>query len=418
MRVPGSKSETNRALVLAALADGPSVITNGLDARDTSLMRDGLRGLGVRITEDGPTWRIEPPGTLTGGVTIDCGLAGTVMRFLPPIAALAERPVRFDGDEQAYARPMAPLINALTALGVETESATGGLPFTVAGPPGRGGGEVRIDASTSSQFVSGLLLAAARYPDGVDLRHEGPQLPSLPHIDMTVAMLRDRHVRVDASEPDRWVVGPGFIRARDVSIQPDLSNAAPFLAAAAITGGSVTIPHWPGHTHQPGDAIRDVLSAFGADVDFDERGLTVHGTNEIAGVDLDLRGASELTPVVAAVAALATGASHLRGIAHIRGHETDRLAALQIELDRLGAHVRQTEDGLTIHPRLLGGAQWQTYADHRMAQAGALLGLVVPDIELDDIGCTSKTMPEFADLWLAMIDASTPGPDPGEGTSS
>ena len=414
VRVPGSKSETNRALVLAALADGPSVITNGLDARDTQLMRDGLRALGVRITEDGSRWQVEPPGTLTGGATIDCGLAGTVMRFLPPLAALADGPVRFDGDEQAYARPMGPLLAALTALGVETEAATGTLPFTVLGRAGLRGGEVKIDASTSSQFVSGLLLAGSRFGAGVDIRHEGPPLPSLPHIEMTVAMLRDRQVGVDDSEPNRWVVDPGPIAALDVRIEPDLSNAAPFLAAAAITGGSVSVPDWPSHTHQPGDAIRDVLIAFGADVDFDEHGLTVRGTNEITGVELDLRGASELTPVVAAVAALATGTSHLHGIAHIRGHETDRLAALEAELDRLGSHVRQTEDGLTIHPRLLGGAQWQTYADHRMAQAGALLGLVVPDIELDDIGCTSKTMPEFADLWLAMVEASNPRPDSGK----
>ena len=417
--VPGSKSETNRALVLAALADGPSVITNGLDARDTWLMRDGLRALGVRITEDGPHWQIEPPDTLTGGGTIDCGLAGTVMRFLPPVAALADGPVRFDGDEQAYLRPMAPLLAALSALGIKTQSAAGALPFTVLGGPESGGGRVTFDASASSQFVSGLLLAGARYSVGVDVRHEGPPLPSLPHIEMTVAMLRDRHVRVDDSEPNRWVVSPGTIAARDVRIEPDLSNAAPFLAAAAITGGSVTIPDWPRHTTQPGRVIRDVLSAFGADVDFDERGLTVRGTNELNGIHhLNLSGASELTPVAAAVAALARDTSHLHGIAHIRGHETDRLAALETELERLGAHVRQTHDGLTIHPHVLGGAQWQTYADHRMAQAGALLGLVVPDVELDDISCTSKTMPEFADLWLAMVNASTPRPDSGEAASS
>ena len=284
MVVPGSKSQTNRALVLAALADAPSVITNGLDARDTQLMRDGLRALGVRITEDGSRWQVEPPAMLTGGGSIDCGLAGTVMRFLPALAALADGPVLFDGDEQAYARPMAPLLAALSTLGVETRSATGTLPFTVLGRPDLRGGEVKIDASASSQFVSGLLLAGARYSAGVEVRHEGPPLPSLPHIEMTVAMLRERDVWVNDSEPNRWVVGPGPISARDVRIEPDLSNAAPFLAAAAITGGSVTIPHWPGHTHQPGNAIRDVLSAFGADVEFDERGLTVRGTNEITGV--------------------------------------------------------------------------------------------------------------------------------------
>jgi 3-phosphoshikimate 1-carboxyvinyltransferase len=223
---------------------------------------------------------------------------------------------------------------------------------------------------------------------------------------MTVAMLRERHVRIDDSEPDRWVVAPGPIAAHEETVEPDLSNAAVFLAAAAVTGGAVTVPHWPGSTEQPGDAIADILTRFGAEASFDDRGLTVRGTDHLHGVDLDLSAAGELTPVVAAVAALADSTSHLRGIGHIRGHETDRLAALSTELERLGGHVDQTHDGLSIHPRLLGGAEWRTYADHRLAQAGALLGLVVPDVVLDDIGCTAKTMPEFADLWRDMIDSS------------
>jgi len=405
--VPGSKSETNRALVLAALADGPSVITNGLEARDTALMRDALRTLGVQITEDGDQWRVEPPTRFTGDGTIDCGLAGTVMRFVPPLAALADGPVDFVGDEQAESRPMGPLLQALTELGATVESDSGGLPFRVTGRPDLPGGVVNVDASGSSQFISGLLLPGARYAGGVEVRHYGPPVPSRPHIEMTVAMLRGRHVRVDESDPNRWVVAPGSIAAQDVTIEPDLSNAAPFLAAAALTGGTVTIPHWPGSTHQPGDLIRDVLTAFGATVRFDERGLTVHGINRIHGVTLDLSGASELTPVVAAIAALADRTSHIHGVAHIRGHETDRLAALHAELHRLGGRVHQTHDGLTIHPRMLGGERWRTYADHRMAQAGALLGLVVPDVELDDIDCTAKTMPEFERLWLKMIDDST-----------
>jgi 3-phosphoshikimate 1-carboxyvinyltransferase len=405
--VPGSKSETNRALVLAALARGPSVITNGLEARDTALMRDALRTLGVRITEDGDHWQVEPPDRFTGGGTIDCGLAGTVMRFVPPLAALADAPVEFVGDEQAELRPMDPLLQALSQLGATVESANGKLPFRITGRPDLPGGVVTVDASASSQFVSGLLLAGPRYARGVEVQHYGPPIPSRPHIEMTVAMLRGRHVRIDESDPNRWVVTPGSIAAQDVTIEPDLSNAAPFLAAAALTGGEVTIPHWPGSTHQPGDLIRDILTAFGATVRFDERGLTVHGTNHIHGVTLDLSGASELTPVVAAIAALADGTSHIHGVAHIRGHETDRLAALHAELHRLGSNVHETHDGLTIHPRLLGGERWRTYADHRMAQAGALLGLVVPDVELDDIDCTAKTMPEFERLWLAMLDDST-----------
>jgi 3-phosphoshikimate 1-carboxyvinyltransferase len=402
--VPGSKSETNRALILAALASGPSVIRGGLEARDTQLMRDALRALGVDIVEDSGHWQITPPNAFVAGGTIDCGLAGTVMRFVPPIAALADGLVRFDGDQQAYVRPMGPMLDALRALGATVDGEA--LPFTISGKPQIRGGTVTLDASTSSQFLSGLLLAGARYGDGIDIRHVGPEIPSRPHIQMTVAMLRERGVTIDDTTPNRWVVSPGTIQPRDLTIEPDLSNAAPFLAAAAITGGTVTVPNWPRVTLQSGDAIRDILRRFGVRVALEGVNLLVQGTDHIHGVDLDLNAAAELTPVVAAVAALADHTSHIRGVAHIRGHETDRLAALETELDRLGGHVNQTDDGLTIHPRLLGGDLWHTYADHRMAHAGALLGLVIPEIVLDDIGCTSKTMPEFEQLWTTMINDS------------
>jgi 3-phosphoshikimate 1-carboxyvinyltransferase len=402
--VPGSKSETNRALILAALASGPSVIRRGLEARDTQLMRDALRTLGVDIVEGNGEWQITPPKTFDAGGTVDCGLAGTVMRFVPPIAALADGTVQFNGDQQAYARPMGPMLAALRALDATVDGES--LPFTITGNPKLRGGAVALDASGSSQFLSGLLLAGARYADGIDIRHVGPEVPSRPHVQMTVAMLRERGVTIDDTRPNRWVVTPGTIQPRDLTIEPDLSNAAPFLAAAAITGGTVTVPNWPRVTLQPGDAIRDILRHFGARVALEGVDLLVQGTDHIHGVDLDLNAAAELTPVVAAIAALADHTSHIRGVAHIRGHETDRLAALETELDRLGSHVNQTDDGLTIHPRLLGGDLWHTYADHRMAQAGALLGLVVPEIVLDDIGCTNKTMPEFEHLWTTMINDS------------
>jgi 3-phosphoshikimate 1-carboxyvinyltransferase len=404
--LPGSKSETNRALVLAALSSGPSVITGGLEARDTQLMRDALRTLGVKIVEAAGQWQITPPKAFVAGGTVDCGLAGTVMRFVPPVAALADGTVRFDGDEQAYARPMAPLLGALKLLGAKVDGNGYSLPFNLTGHPQFPGGDVTVNASASSQFLSGLLIAGARYAEGIDIQHIGDEIPSRPHVQMTLAMLRARGVDIDDTMPDRWVVSPGAIRPLDVTIEPDLSNAAPFLAAAAITGGTVTVPNWPSNTIQPGDAIREILQHFGAHVTLKGGSLQVRGTDHIHGVDLDLSGAAELTPVVAAVAALADDTSHLRGIAHIRGHETDRLAALEAELDRLGSHVSQTNDGLTIHPRLLGGDLWHTYADHRMAQAGALLGLVVPEIVLDDIGCTNKTMPEFERLWTTMINDS------------
>jgi 3-phosphoshikimate 1-carboxyvinyltransferase len=404
--LPASKSETNRALILAALATAPSVITGGLEARDTQLMRNALRTLGVRIEESGGHWQVTPPTSFRPGGTIDCGLAGTVMRFVPPVAALADGTVRFDGDQQAYARPMAPLLGALKLLGARVDGNGYSLPFDLTGNPRLAGGDITVDASGSSQFLSGLLLAGARYAAGIDIQHVGGEIPSRPHVQMTLEMLRARGVDIDDTAPDRWIIPPGRIQPLDVTIEPDLSNAAPFLAAAAITGGTVTIPNWPAATLQPGDAIRNILEDFGARVDLAASSLRVEGTDQIHAVDLDLSASAELTPVVAAVAALADDTSHLRGIAHIRGHETDRLAALETELDRLGSHVRQTHDGLTIHPRILGGDLWHTYADHRMAQAGALLGLLVPEVVLDDIGCTSKTMPEFEQLWTKMINDS------------
>ena len=404
--LPASKSETNRALILAALATGPSVITRGLEARDTQLMREALRTLGVRIEESADQWQVTPPTSFSAGGTIDCGLAGTVMRFVPPVAALADGTVRFDGDQQAYARPMAPMLGALKLLGARVDGNGYSLPFDLTGNPRLAGGDITVDASASSQFLSGLLLAGARYAAGIDIQHVGGEIPSRPHVQMTLAMLRARGVDIDDTAPDRWIVTPGTIQPLDVTIEPDLSNAAAFLAAAAITGGTVTIPNWPAATLQPGDAIRNILEDFGARVDLAGSSLRVEGTDQIHAVDLDLSSSAELTPVVAAVAALADDTSHLRGIAHIRGHETDRLAALETELDRLGSHVRQTHDGLTIHPRILGGDLWHTYADHRMAQAGALLGLLVPEVVLDDIGCTSKTMPEFEQLWTKMINDS------------
>lgn len=402
VRIPGSKSETNRALVLAALADGPSTITNGLDARDTRLMRDGLRALGVQIDDTGDDWRITPPASFAGGVTVDCGLAGTVMRFLPPVAALADGDVRFDGDEQAYVRPVGPLLDGLRALGVQITGES--LPFVLRGRPGLDGGSITIDSASSSQYVSGLLLIGARLGEGLELRHAGGALPSRPHIAMTVEMLRERGVEIDDSETDRWVVSPGVIAARDVTIEPDLSNAAPFLAAAAVTGGAVTVPHWPADSHQPGAVVPRILQQFGADITYEADGaLTVSGTDEVDSIEIDLRDASELTPVVAAVAALAADTSHIHGVGHIRGHETDRLAAIATELESLGAKVKVHDDGLVIHPRLLGGGTWHSYADHRMAQAGAVLGLVVEDIVIDDVTCTDKTLPEFVQLWTQML---------------
>ncbi|WP_028047667.1 3-phosphoshikimate 1-carboxyvinyltransferase [Cellulomonas sp. URHE0023] len=404
VEVPGSKSLTNRYLVLAALADAPGRLRGALRSRDTRLMAAALGALGTVVEENGSDWSVSP-GALTGGATIHCGLAGTVMRFLPAVAALADGPVRFDGDTSALARPMGPVLTALRTLGVRVDEhgEPGHLPFTVHGRGGVAGGQVDIDASESSQFVSGLLLAAARFERGLTLRHTGRTLPSLPHIEMTVALLREAGVEVDDSRPAIWQVAPGPIGGRDVRVEPDLSNAAPFLCAAMVAGGSVSVPGWPSQTTQPGGLLPGILERMGATTSLDADVLTVTGTGAIHGVDLDLHAAGEIAPTIAALATLADSPTRLRGIAHLRGHETDRLAALAAEITRVGGQAEQTSDGLVITPRPLTGAVWRTYEDHRMATAGALVGLRVPGIEVEDVATTAKTLPDFVGLWSDML---------------
>ncbi|MDK6813158.1 3-phosphoshikimate 1-carboxyvinyltransferase [Corynebacterium sp. UMB6689] len=406
--VPGSKSMTNRALILAALADSPSIIYNPLVSRDTDLMKEALKAMGVGISEWGPHLRVTP-GQLHGA-TVDCGLAGTIMRFLPPVAALADGPVVIDGDPYARKRPMSTMTMALRELGVDIEGDSLPLSITPHGIPE--GAEVTIDASASSQFVSGLLLAGARYRNGISVRHEGGTVPSQPHILMTIGMLRDAGVHVVAGE-DNWVVRPGKIDGREWYIEPDLSNATPFLAAAAVAGGSVSIPNWPEETDQPGDAFRGILEQMGAQVEYVPQAprqdpyLQVTGPQEglacLRGIDLDMGDIGELTPTVAALCALASTPSTLTGIAHLRGHETDRLAALATEINGLGGNVTELDDGLRITPAPLHGGQWHSYADHRMATAGAIIGLAVDGVEVEDIDTTSKTLPGFAKMWEAMI---------------
>ncbi|MDQ2796372.1 MAG: 3-phosphoshikimate 1-carboxyvinyltransferase [Actinomycetota bacterium] len=401
--LPGSKSLTNRLLLLAAIADGPSRLVAPLRARDTLLMADALRGLGVQIADIGDDWLITP-GALCGG-RVDTGLAGTVMRFVPPVAALADGSVEFDGDSYARVRPMAALLDGLRQAGITIDDdGRGRLPFTVLGSGRVPGGAVRIDASASSQFVSGLLLAAARYDKGIEVTHTGEDaVPSLPHIEMTLDVLRSAGVDAATTGRGVWQVAPGLVRGGEYVVEPDLSNAAPFLAAALITKGSVTIPGWPAATAQAGDALRGLLLAMGAMVTLDGSGLTVSLDGVPRGIDVDLHDVGELTPVLAALAALAEGPSSLRGIGHLRGHETDRLAALCTELTALGGDVTEHADGLTIRPRPLHGGTWRAYADHRMATAGAVLGLVVDDVEIDDIGCTTKTLPDFPGMWSAVL---------------
>lgn len=404
VELPGSKSLTNRCLVLAALADAPSRLISPLRARDTELMAGAVRALGTSIVDDGPDWRVTP--SLLRGGTVDAGLAGTVMRFVPPLAALGVGESHFDGDSQARLRPMAPLLDALRQLGaVVDDGGRGRLPFTVKGIGSVPGGAVTLDASSSSQFVSALLLAGARFERGAMVRHVGRSMPSLPHVAMTVDVLRAAGVVVDDARADEWRVAPGPIAGRDWRIEPDLSNAAPFLAAAVATGGAVTVPGWPASTTQAGDRLPELLAELGAEATRDGTGLTVRGADHLAPLLADLHDVGELTPVLAALCAMADGESRLSGIAHLRGHETDRLGALAAELTLLGGDIRQTDDGLHIRPAPLHGGRWHSYADHRMACAGAVLGLIVDDVEVDDIACTAKTLPDFATTWTALVAA-------------
>jgi 3-phosphoshikimate 1-carboxyvinyltransferase len=399
--VPGSKSITNRALLLAALSERGGTLTGALRSRDSRLMIDALRAIGVPVDDDGDQVVVGAHQGLRGPALVDCGLAGTVMRFVPPAAAITDGEVRFDGDARARERPMSTVLDALRALGASIDG--DGLPFTVHGKGGLPGGAVTIDASASSQFVSGLLLAGARYDAGVTVHHDGEPVPSLPHIDMTVQMLREAGVAVDDSVPNTWRVEPGPIAARDYMVEPDLSNATPFLAAAAATGGSVTVPGWPTKTTQPGDTFREIAASMGCAVELGENGLTVTGPDQLRGIDVDLHDVGELTPTVAALAVLADGPSVLRGIAHLRGHETDRLAALAAEINALGGAATETEDGLSIRPMPLHAGLWHAYEDHRMATAGAIVGLMVPGVEVDDIATTAKTLPDFPAMWAEML---------------
>jgi 3-phosphoshikimate 1-carboxyvinyltransferase len=416
LTLPGSKSLTNRELVLSALAERPSVLHRPLRARDTDLMAEALRSLGARITEhttdDVPEYLVEP-GELVGSTSIDAGLAGTVMRFIPPVAALALGPVAIDGDEHARTRPMRTTIQALRDLGVDVEDdGRGALPFTIHGAGRVEGGEITIDASASSQFVSGLLLAAPRFERGLTLRQAGDRLPSMPHIEMTIAALARRGVTVESPEAGVWVVPPSPIAGAGLMIEPDLSNAAPFLAAALIAGGRVTIEDWPDETTQVGALLAELLPRYGATVTREGAALTVDGGagllggGTFPGVDLDLSEGGELAPTFAALAALASSRGRITGIGHLRGHETDRLAALAAELNGVGAHVTELDDGLAfepVDPAGLHGAAWNSYADHRMATTGALVGLAIDGIELDDIATTAKTLREFPELWAQLL---------------
>lgn len=400
--LPGSKSLTNRELVLSALASKPTTLRGLLISRDSSLMIEALRKLGTEIEVSGTT-AVVTPRPLSGPAKIDCGLAGTVMRFVPALATIASGQIDFDGDLAARKRPMKTTTDSLRALGVSVDGDS--LPFSIQGQGEVQGGTIEIDASASSQFVSGLLLVGTKFKNGLVVSHVGDHLPSMPHIEMTLDCLRKRGVDASQTGPTSWAVKPGEISGGEISIEPDLSNAGPFLAAAMVAGGSVKISNWPKKTTQVGNDFDGILQRMGAKVERIGDDLVVTGTGLILGIDIDLSTGGELTPVVAALAALADSPSQIRGVAHLRGHETDRLSALVSEINSLGGDATETEDGMIIKPATLHGGLWKTYEDHRMATAGAIIGLRVPGVEIEDISVTAKTIPEFVSLWEQMLKA-------------
>ncbi len=406
---------TNRALVLAALADSETEIARPLEARDTRLMADGLRALGCEITEGGQSWRVRPSPLAAAGpgdVSVEVGNAGTVLRFLPPVAALTRLNVAFLGDSRIRERPVGPLLGALAELGAKV-SGDGAVPFTIRGQGSVRGGAVTLDASSSSQLISGLLLAAPAFTTGAEIRHSGPPVPSLPHIEMTVRMLRAFGVEASSEGADGvfmpvWRIFPGPISAHRIFVEPDLSNAVPFLAAAVATGGEVTVADWPTDSLQPAGRIVDVLEAMGADVAHTAAGLRVRGTGRISGIGADLSAIGELTPVLTALAALASSPSEFRGIGHLRRHETDRLAALAGEIGKLGGDVTELDDGLAIRPRPLRarGVVFDSHDDHRLVMAAAVLGLVTDGLKVHNAATVGKTFPGFSEYWTDALVSS------------
>lgn len=409
----------NRALILAALADSPSKLITPLRSRDTELMAKALRALGISITESKNDkkeefWQVNP-APLFGPASIDVGNAGTVMRFMLPVAALAKGLISFDGDPRSHERPLGPLIKALEDLGVLIDHKNRySLPLLINGSGSISGGEIEVDASKSSQFLSSLLLAGSRMKDGLALRNSSTSLPSQPHIEMTISMLRDFGANVEVSSKNGsqlWRIAPGNLRGRDLVIEPDLSNAAPFMAAPMICGGSVIIRDWPKSTTQPGDRLRQIFTSMGAQIEFvdseDATGLKISGTGAIHGIEIDLHDEGELTPSIAALAALADTPSYLTGIGHLRLHETDRLAALAKEINALGGKVREEEGALRIEPAKLKlnatENLFHTYEDHRMATAGAIIGLALPGLIVENIETTRKTIPDFPALWSSIL---------------
>jgi 3-phosphoshikimate 1-carboxyvinyltransferase len=404
--VPGSKSLTNRALVCAALADGTSTLDGALVADDTEAMRTALATLGAAIDEHPSSGRLTVAGTggrlRPGPLALDVRLSGTTSRFLLPVVALGTGEYRIDGAPPLRARPMGPVLDGIRALGagVRPEGEDGHLPVTVVAPGGLAGGDVAVAGDTSSQFLSGLLLAAPYARSGVRLGLT-TALVSRPYVALTVAVMAAFGVDVEGDAGEGPLVVPrGRYRATAYAVEPDASTASYFLAAAALVGGRVTVEGLGAGSGQGDARFAEVLATMGARIDRTATTTTVTGNGELRSPGtLDLADMPDMAQTVAVLAAFADGPTEVTGVGFIRHHETDRIAAVVGELARAGVEARETSDGFVVHPGPPHAARIATHDDHRMAMSFALLGLRVPGVEIADPGCVTKTFPGF---WEAL----------------
>lgn len=395
---PPSKSVTHRALVAAALADGPSAIVGPLLAEDTSVTRDGLRALGVRIEEDDGCWTVHGcSGRVPGGGRVRLRDSGTSARFLLATAALSSTPSRLDGSPRLRERPLRELAAALQRLGARVRLATqgGGLPAEVGGASPRGGA-VRVAAGRSSQFASALMLAGSCLPGGLDLTLD-PPVVSLPYVKLTERVLRGFGVAVERLEPLRWRVGEGAYSGREYRVEGDHSTASYFLAAAALLGGRVRIGGLDPDSPQPDGCLAGILEGLGCRVVRSPEAVEVHGSGRIPAFDLAMGHAPDLVPTLAMLGLFAEGACTLRGIAHLRHKESDRLELLARNLRALGRKAQAVEDRLEIDASsaTLRGDRISTASDHRMAMAFAVAGLRLKGVVVDDEDCVAKSDPRF-----------------------
>jgi 3-phosphoshikimate 1-carboxyvinyltransferase len=402
IRPPGSKSITNRALLCAALADGESLLTGALESEDTGVMIDGLRRLGMPVAQDttARTLRVTGCGGRlpARGGELYVANSGTTMRFLAAVAALAHGRFRLDGTPRMRQRPIQDLLDALVQLGVDARSEQGtGAPPVVIEAAGLRGGRATIAGDVSSQFLSGLLMAAPYAAAPVELAVAGP-LVSQPYVEMTLAVMRAFGVAVGTKGLAEFHVPVDRpYQGRHYAIEPDASAASYFFAAAAITGGRITVEGLSRSSLQGDVAFCDCLERMGCRIDFGPDSITVWGQPLHGNVTLDMNAISDTVQTLGAVALFADGPTMITGVAHIRHKETDRLRALATELRKLGAGVDEQPDGLRIVPGDLHGAEIETYDDHRMAMSLALVGLRVPGVIIRDPGCTRKTYPGYFD---------------------